>query len=67
MTFGTDIGVDPAAIEDFKAVLLDRHGVTLLQWRGDRSVRSVGGVSETVAGMDYVVTCRFHGVVLATC
>lgn len=63
--FGSDIGVDPLAIDDLERALRDGHDV-------DPSAR-VRRVEATcteellaeMASMDYVVTCRFHGVVFA--
>jgi polysaccharide pyruvyl transferase WcaK-like protein len=64
-TFGTDIGVDPVAIEDFRKALRSHHGVPSSQYSVDHSVRSTHDLLATMSGMDYVVTCRFHGVVFA--
>jgi polysaccharide pyruvyl transferase WcaK-like protein len=64
-TFGTDIGVDPVAIEDFKKALFSHHGVSSSQRSVNHSVRSTHDLLATMSGMDYVVTCRFHGVVFA--
>jgi polysaccharide pyruvyl transferase WcaK-like protein len=63
--FGTDIGVDPLAIEELKMALLSHHGVTSSQYSVNHSVESVHDLLATMSGMDYVVTCRFHGVVFA--
>lgn len=60
--FGTDIGVDPLAIGDLQTVLRNKHGITKLQYNPVNSTREL---LATMATMDYVVTCRFHGVVLA--
>jgi polysaccharide pyruvyl transferase WcaK-like protein len=60
--FGTDIGEDPAVIEDLRRVLRDRHHIATPTYEPSR------GVDELLcrmALMDYVVTCRFHGVVFA--
>jgi len=63
--FGTDIGVDPLAIEDLQLALLSHHGITSSQYVVDHSVKSAHDLLATISGMDYVVTCRFHGVVFA--
>src|SRR5215510_2810597 len=63
--FGTDIGVDPLAIEDLQMALLGHHGVTSSQYRDNHSIKSVHDLLGTMSEMDYVVTCRFHGVVFA--
>ena len=63
--FGTDIGVDPLAIEDLQMVLLSHHGIASSQYSVNHSVKSAHDLLATMSGMDYVVTCRFHGVVFA--
>jgi len=63
--FGTDIGVDPMAIEDLQQALLSDHVINASQYSVNHSVRSVHDLLATISGMDYVVTCRFHGLVFA--
>jgi polysaccharide pyruvyl transferase WcaK-like protein len=63
--FGTDIGVDPLAIKDLQRTLLSHHGIPSPQYGVNHSVKSVHDLLATMSGMDYVVTCRFHGVVFA--
>ena len=63
--FGTDIGVDPLAIEDLQMALLSHHGIPSSQYSVNHSVKSTHDLLATMSGMDYVVTCRFHGVVFA--
>jgi hypothetical protein len=60
--FGTDIGVDGLAIEDLRRVVRDHYGVTL---PGPPLISSVDEVLNAISEMDYIVTCRFHGVVFA--
>jgi len=60
--FGSDAGADPGAIEDLRRVLLTRHGIETPPYE---PVDSVEGLLSRMAAMDYVVTCRFHGLVLA--
>jgi polysaccharide pyruvyl transferase WcaK-like protein len=62
--FGTDIGVDPRTIEDLQMALLSHHGIPSSQYSVKRSVKT-HDLLATMSGMDYVVTCRFHGVVFA--
>lgn len=62
--FGTDIGVDPLAIGDIQRTLLSNYGIALLPC-GANSITSVRDLLATMSGMDYVVTCRFHGVIFA--
>ena len=63
--FGTDIGVDPLAIEDLQMALLSHHGIPSSQYSVNHSVKSAHDLLAMMSGMDYVVTCRFHGVVFA--
>ncbi len=63
--FGTDFGVDPPAIEDLQRALLKYHGISSRQCCVDRPVKSVRDLLAAMSAMDYVVTCRFHGVVFA--
>ena len=63
--FGTDITFDPEAIEDLRIALLSKFGVSLSQYSVSYSIKSVCDLLSTMAEMDYVVTCRFHGVVFA--
>lgn len=60
--FGSDAGADPSAIEDLRTELKARHGILMPQ---SAPIDSVRGLMNRIAAMDYVVTCRFHGVVLA--
>jgi polysaccharide pyruvyl transferase WcaK-like protein len=63
--FGTDFGVDPLAIEDLQRTLRSSHGISSPQCAVKLSIKSVHDLLATMSGMDYVVTCRFHGVVFA--
>jgi polysaccharide pyruvyl transferase WcaK-like protein len=60
--FGTDIGVDPRAIEDLQMALRSNHGITASQYSVNQPADDL---LATMSGVDYVVTCRFHGVVFA--
>jgi polysaccharide pyruvyl transferase WcaK-like protein len=60
--FGSDIRSDPAEIEHLRTVLRDRHHIALQEYA---SINSVDELLIRISGMDYVVTCRFHGVVFA--
>jgi len=60
--FGTDIGADPAAIQDLRTKLeADYHISTPLY----EPIESLENVLHRMSGFDYVVTCRFHGVAFA--
>src|SRR5262249_23095448 len=63
--FGTDIGVDPLAIATLQTALLTHHGIPPSRYGVNGSVKSVHDLLTAMAAMDYVVTCRFHGVVFA--
>jgi polysaccharide pyruvyl transferase WcaK-like protein len=60
--FGSDTGADPSAIEDMRRVLRNSHNISTPQYEPAETVREL---LSTMATMDYVVTCRFHGVVFA--
>src|SRR5262249_40343568 len=60
--FGTDIGEDPASIDDLRRLLQDRYGIDIPQYSPTSQVQELLCNMST---MDYVVTCRFHGVVFA--
>jgi polysaccharide pyruvyl transferase WcaK-like protein len=60
--FGSDIGIDRLAIDDLQRVLRNRHNLTSAVYN---SVNSMYELLAAMSAMDYVVTCRFHGVVFA--
>jgi polysaccharide pyruvyl transferase WcaK-like protein len=60
--FGTDIGVDPLAIEDLHQRLLTDHRIATPEYR---SPNSIDELLSQMSGVDYIVTCRFHGVIFA--
>lgn len=60
--FGSDTRADPSAIEDLRRVLLSRHHISTPEYI---PLESVSGLLSRMSAMDYVVTCRFHGVVFA--
>jgi polysaccharide pyruvyl transferase WcaK-like protein len=63
--FGTDIGVDPQAIKDLQKTLQCQEVIRSPQYGINHPVESVHDLLATMSGMDYIVTCRFHGVVFA--
>lgn len=63
--FGTDIGVDPLAIEDLQQALLACHGILSSPFDVSEPATSVRDLLRKISGMDYVITCRFHGVIFA--
>jgi polysaccharide pyruvyl transferase WcaK-like protein len=60
--FASDIRWDPAEIEHLRTDLLDRYKISLPEYIPLTSVDELLG---RIAAMDYVVTCRYHGVVFA--
>jgi polysaccharide pyruvyl transferase WcaK-like protein len=60
--FCNDVGVDPRAIEDLRKVLRDHYQIELPPYQPDHNLAQL--LARTAA-LDYVVTCRFHGVVFA--
>lgn len=60
--FGTDIGADPAAIEDLRTELQRGHNIAVPEYQ---PIESLGDVLFRMSTFDYIVTCRFHGVVFA--
>lgn len=63
--FCSDIGMDPPTICDLEAVLRTHIGANGANAITARSVASTEDLLLAISSMDYVVTCRFHGVVLA--
>jgi polysaccharide pyruvyl transferase WcaK-like protein len=59
--FGTDIGVDPAAVQDLRMSLQNEYEIATSY----ESVTSLNDLLLKMSELDYVVTCRFHGVVFA--
>jgi len=60
--FGSDVGADSSAIDDLRKCLRDRHNIVT---RPYEPVTSVEGLLAKMETFDCVVTCRFHGAVLA--
>ena len=60
--FGSDIRSDPPEIERLRTALLNRHGVALPQYVPHNSISEL---LSRMSEMDYVVTCRLHGVMFA--
>lgn len=63
--FCSDIGVDPPAIEDLYAALRMHSGANGAKTITTPSIKTSADLFEAVSSMDYVVTCRFHGVIFA--
>lgn len=60
--FGTDIGVDPFANVDLLEALGKHSDIAMPRYE---VVETIPQLLATISAMDYVVTCRFHGVIFA--
>lgn len=60
--FGSDIWSDPPEIERLRTALLNRHGIALPEYV---PINSISELLNRMSDMDYVVTCRLHGVMFA--
>ena len=63
--FGSDIGIDPLAIEDLHSTLRSEIEPSESNRIDNAAVHSGEELLARMSTMDYVVTCRFHGVVFA--
>lgn len=61
----TDTGVDPVAVKDLEAALMNHLDVSRSRCRVSPPVVSVRELLTVMAGVDFVITCRFHGVIFA--
>jgi polysaccharide pyruvyl transferase WcaK-like protein len=62
--FCTDIGVDPPAIADL-AQMINEYNPNAFGHIGIPRARTTAELLATMSSVEYVVTCRFHGVVFA--
>lgn len=60
--FGSDMKADTPAIEELRRVLMNCHNISTPEYV---PIESVSELLTRMSSMDYVVTCRFHGVVFA--
>jgi len=60
--FASDIQSDPPEIERMRQILLKRDGMDLPQYV---PLHSTEELLAQMSNMDYIVTCRFHGVAFA--
>jgi polysaccharide pyruvyl transferase WcaK-like protein len=60
--FGNDIKSDLAEIEELRALLLNRHRISIPAYVPPKALPEL---MASMSGMDFVITCRFHGVVFA--
>lgn len=60
--FGTDVGVDPPVNKQLLSAVRDQNKGGSLK---DYNPQTVQEVLELMSRMDYIITCRFHGVIFA--
>jgi polysaccharide pyruvyl transferase WcaK-like protein len=63
--FSTDIWFDSQAIEDFKRNLRNKTQTAASSCIKHDPILGIDGLLSEISSMDYVVTCRFHGVIFA--
>ncbi len=63
--FCSDIGIDPPTIEDLALILKEQRGAERQARITTPRVESIDDLLRTISLVDYVVTCRFHGVIFA--
>jgi polysaccharide pyruvyl transferase WcaK-like protein len=63
--FCTDIGVDPPSVQDLQRALKNSSRLPIDDLVDVAVSRSTTDLFRTMSAMDYVITCRFHGVVFA--
>ena len=63
--FCSDIGIDPPTIADLALILEDQSGAERKARITTPRVESIDDLLRAISLMDYVVTCRFHGVIFA--
>jgi polysaccharide pyruvyl transferase WcaK-like protein len=63
--FTSDIGFDRQTVQDLKKTLESKLGTARKSWIESEVVDTTEQLLRAMSFMDYVVTCRFHGVVFA--
>ncbi len=63
--FSTDIWFDSQAIEDLKLALMHETALANSTVVRHEPVTTINEMLSQMSSMDYVVTCRFHGVIFA--
>jgi polysaccharide pyruvyl transferase WcaK-like protein len=63
--FCSDIGIDPPTIADLGLMLRQQSDAERAQRITAPRVESIDDLLRAISLMDYVVTCRFHGVIFA--
>ncbi len=64
---GADIGVESLVIKDPQNILQNGHGRPMSQYAVNHTVKSARDLLATMSRMDYVVSCRFNGVIFHIC
>jgi polysaccharide pyruvyl transferase WcaK-like protein len=63
--FSTDIRIDAQAIEDLKQTIQREAGCANSNFILQKPILTTDALLTQLSSMDYVVTCRFHGVIFA--
>jgi len=63
--FSTDICFDAQTIEDLKTALTAGNGKVPPDKVRHSPVKTIDGLLALIASLDFIVTCRFHGVIFA--
>lgn len=63
--FGTDIWYDELAVTDLRTAIMNECPNLASPWITCPSIDGIDSLLSQMSSMDYVVTCRFHGVVFA--
>jgi polysaccharide pyruvyl transferase WcaK-like protein len=63
--FGSDIGIDPLSIKDLQSSINNGTHISSSHCLTSETVSSIEELLFQMSLMDYVVTCRYHGVIFA--
>jgi polysaccharide pyruvyl transferase WcaK-like protein len=61
----SDIGIDPPAIEDLRTNICAQIAGSDHDCLAIPTIKTIEDLLQVMRSLDYVITCRFHGVVLA--
>jgi polysaccharide pyruvyl transferase WcaK-like protein len=61
----SDIGVDPPAIEDLRISICGQIASSDQDYLAIPTIKTIEDLLRVMWSLDYIITCRFHGVVLA--
>ena len=63
--FSTDIWFDSQAIEDLKIALHNAPDIANSPYIRHEPIEGLEGLLSAMSSMDYIITCRYHGIVFA--